>query len=311
MRLLKILLILLSGILLGLINPLGAQVKIAAEPVSKITPAMHEYFLNVTEGAFSTSGELQKNNYERITDQSQSFIKAEEGKSLLRFTAGFSDDLVSIDYCVVYFDQNATNEYNGQLDALKLMNTDFNVPNVYVVTPSGTKISIKALPYGTDTTYIVQLGLSVNKAGEIVFKLKDIEGTFSGMRISLIDQETGKEQDLLNNREYKISLDVGEYHNRFFLNLSNNIVDISDLTKVADWININPYQGILKVNINLPYCEKSILTLHNLIGQTLFIYKINEPGYHEFRPIVKDGIYIVTFNSHNKRISKKIFLSGE
>lgn len=272
---------------------------------------MQGFFVHVADGAYPVTGILRMNNNVRVTNQSQSFIKGEDGKSLLRFTASFSNNLSSPDYCVVYFDPKATNEFDGQLDALKLMNTDISVPNVYVVTPTGRKISIKALPYSPDTSYIVPLGLNIYKSGDIIFRIRDIVGDFVGMRATLLDKVTGTEQGLLNNQEYKISLSAGEYNNRFFLNLSDNIIDIPDFTPVEDWIDIYAFQGILKAEIKLPSCENGTLTIYNLLGQALFIYKIYEPGYHEFNPVIKTGFYIVTFSSNDKRFSKKIFIPNQ
>jgi len=278
---------------------------------SNIIPTMQGFFVHVKDGTYPVTGMLQMNNNVRVTDQSQSFIKGEKSVSLLRFTASFSNNLSSPDYCVVYFDQKATNEFDGQLDALKLMNTDLCVPNVYVVTPSGRKISIKACPYATDTTYIIPLGLKINQAGDVIFRIHDIEGTFSEMRISLIDNVIGTEQDLLNNQEYKVSLSVGEYQNRFFLNFSNSITDIPDNFPGPDLFSIYYSKGVVKVKINNLQGGEGSLMICNLLGQTLYIHKIYGEGYHEFSIYLKDGIYITTFISGTKRSSKKIFIQNQ
>ncbi|MCJ7448506.1 MAG: T9SS type A sorting domain-containing protein [Bacteroidales bacterium] len=281
---------------------------------SNIIPTMQGFFVHVKDGTYPVTGILRMNNNVRVTNQSQSFLKGEKGISLLRFTASFSNNLSSPDYLVVYFDPKATSEFDGQLDALKLMNTDLSVPNVYVVTPNDRKISIKALPYATDTTYSVPLGLKINIAGDVIFKIRDIEGTFSEMRISLIDKVTSTEQDLLNNQEYKISLSVGEYKNRFFLNLSNSITDIPDNFPGPDLFSIYYSQGVLKAKINnlqgAEGADGSIM-IYNLLGQTLFIHKIYEEGYHEFNIYLKDGIYIANFISGKNKIAKKILIKNQ
>lgn len=214
----------------------------------------------------------------------------------------------SPDYSVVYFDPRATNLFDGQLDALKLMNTDLSVPNIYVETPIGTKNSIKAYPYITDTTYIIPLGLKINQSGEIIFKILDLEGAFVEMKISLTDKMTGTEQDLLNSQEYKISLPVGEYQNRFFLNLSNTVTDIPDNTPLSDLYTIYYSQGVLKANItNLEGGEGTLLVC-NILGQIFLTDKIYTEGNHEISRHLKDGVYITVFTSGNTRIAKKILI---
>ena len=279
--------------------------------VSKIIPSMQGFFVHVKDDANPVTGVLSMNNNVRVTNQSQSFIKGDKGRSLLRFTASFSNNLGSPDYSVVYFDPKATSEFDGQLDALKLLNTDMGVPNVYSVTPEGTTISIKALPYAIDTSYIVPLGLIIYQAGDVIFRICAIEGTFSEMRTSLFDKVTGKVQDLLNNQEYKISLNAGEFKNRFFLNMSNVITENPDSFPGPDLFNIYYSQGILHAEINNIQGAYGTLMICNLLGQTLFIQRLYEEGYHEFSTNLKDGIYIAVFISGTKRSSKKIFIPNQ
>lgn len=160
---------------------------------------------------------LTINSFGQVPD-----VKSGSGsKSLIRMTTMFSDNQDAPDYSVIYFDPKATDEFDGQLDALKLMNTDLAVPNVYVITPSNVKLSIKAVPYAADTLYTIPLGLKISKPGDIIFRLQSIVGLFSEMRITITDNFTGTVQDLLNNMEYKVPLAVGEYSDRFVLNITN------------------------------------------------------------------------------------------
>ncbi len=259
-------------------------------------------------------------NNERVTNQSQPFLKGDLTRSLIRLTASFSDNLDNPDCSVIYLDDKATAGFDGQLDALKLMNTDLAVPNLYVETPGSTKTSIKSLPYFTDTTSIVPLGLKTNMQGELIFRVRDIEGEFAGIRISLTDKVAGTEQDLLDNQEYKITLTEGEYNDRFFLNLCNTITDIPDDTSKAiidgipennpssDFFGIYYSNGILKANIYNLEGGKGTLFVCNLLGQALLINKFFGEGYHEFSQYLKDGIYITVVITGNRKITKKLLI---
>jgi hypothetical protein len=275
---------------------------------SNIIPSMQGFMVHVTDGAFPVTGVLQMDNNSRVTDQSQPFIKGEKSISLLRFTASFTNNPDSPDYSVVYFDPKATDTFDGQLDALKLMNTDLSVPNIYVETPNETKISIKAFPYITDTTYIIPLGLKINQPGEIIFKIREIEGAFMEMKISITDIIAGKDQNLLNNQEYTISLSEGEYNNRFFLNLSNSITGIPDNNPLSELYTIYYSQGVLKANITNLYGGEGTLLICNILGQIFLTDKIYTEGYHEISRHLKDGIYITVFTSGNTRVTKKILI---
>ena len=109
---------------------------------------MQGFFVHVSDGAYPVTGTLGLDNSVRISDLTHSFIKSDpdESKPLLRLTASFSDDPASTDPAVIYFVDNAETSFDNKFDALKLMNTDLNVPNLYGVGSDGSKLSINALP---------------------------------------------------------------------------------------------------------------------------------------------------------------------
>ena len=109
--------------------------------------------MHVSDGTYPVTGTLAMNNSVRVTDLTHSFIKSDgiNPDSLLRLTSGFADDPASKDPVVIYFDEKALNAFDGQLDALKLMNTDLKVPNLYAMSSDGKKLSISALPFSSDT----------------------------------------------------------------------------------------------------------------------------------------------------------------
>jgi hypothetical protein len=252
-----------------------------------------------------------------------------DSKALVRMTASFSDNPDAPDFSVVYFDPNSTSEFDGHLDALKLFNTDLAVPNIYILTPSEVKISIKALPYAADTLYSVPLGLNISKAGDVIFRILNIEGIFSEMKISITDNSTGTVQDLLNGQEFKIPLDAGEYTERFVLNISNvtevipeivaDIPDtlpempevvtaISESDQPSDNFSVYYANDILNAEISDLGGRDGSLMLFSLSGQMLLMRKIYSEGHHEFISHVKNGIYLASFNSGNLTTTKKIMI---
>ena len=280
---------------------------------NNIIPSMQGFFIHVSDGSWPVTGTFGLDNSTRITDKTHPFAKSgeEDEKSIVRLIAGYSDDITSFDPLVIYYDEKATYNFDGQLDALKLYNTDMNVTNFYVFGDDGSRLSIDAIPYTGDSLCTLRLGLKTEKSGNIIFRIKDISGIYLNNTIYLSDVITGINQELNPDRQqYEVNLPAGDYQNRFFINFSNYITDIPKNINDIDWFNVYSSGGILKAEINLPDGEPGMFIIYDLTGRKLFNRKIYSPGYYEFNPKLSNGIYIVSFTSGNKRISKKLFIKG-
>ena len=245
-------------------------------------------------------------------DHSQIFSKSVNKGSvpLMRLAATFSETPDLPDNTVIYFDERATNEFDGQLDAFKAMSSDLRIPSLFTVTPTGTNLSINALPPVGNTLCKVPLGLKIDKNGFITIKISDIDASLLQMRISLTDIVSGTDLALITNVEYKIYLPSGEYKNRFFINLSNITTDIYDGDTNIEAFSVYSSYGLLRTEINNITGKEGTLRVFNLLGQSIFVGKVHETGYHEFTPDLIDGIYIITYNSGNFLSSKKIVIKN-
>ncbi|HUS86911.1 MAG TPA: hypothetical protein VMW76_06715, partial [Bacteroidales bacterium] len=182
--------------------------------------------------------------------------------------------------------------------------------NLYAWGADGTKLSIDALPENPDTLRTIPLGLKTNIDGNIVFRIIDIGEELPGMKINISDMVSGTENDLLNNKEYSVYLISGEYKDRFFLNVSGKITEIPDTSSNNNLFSVYSSHGVIKAYINTDRIGSGLLSIYNLIGQVLIVKKIFDPGYYEFNPGIKDGIYIVSFVSRVFQDSKKIFIQN-
>jgi hypothetical protein len=275
-------------------------------------PSMQGFFIHVSDGSYPVTGILGLNNSVRVTDLTHPFVKSDEKSPtpLIRLGATFADDPASTDPMVIYFDEKAQTGFDSYLDALKLMNTDYYRPNLYAFGADGTKLSINALPENQDTLYTIPLGLKTNIDGDIVFRIINISEELPGMKINISDVISGTETDLLNNYEYNVYLEAGEYKNRFFLNISEKRDEIPDTTSNNSLFTVYSSHGVLTVYVNTDKTGSGLLSIYNLAGQVLFVNEIIEPGYYEFNPGLKDGIYIVRFMSVKYQDSKKIFIQN-
>jgi fibronectin-binding autotransporter adhesin len=280
---------------------------------TNIIPSMQGFFVHVSDGAYPVTGSLGMTNSIRINDLTHAFLK--KGKAgpsqLIRIAASFTDDANSTDPAVIYFEEFATDAMDSKYDALKLMNTDVKVPNIFSMISGGRKLSINALPFLTGSSLQVSLGIRANRAGTIRFRILDIDETTASLGVSLFDAVTGISQNLLGVNEYQVTLATGEYLNRFYLNLGSVITGAQMEKKTGPLFDIYITKGILRAEIETMPGPKGELILYNILGQPVIKERINGPGIYEFSTGLKDGLYIATLISGDQKYAKKIFIRGQ
>jgi hypothetical protein len=226
----------------------------------------------------------------------------------VRFEAGYSDDPASFDPTVIYLEANATCNFDGKYDAYKLLGNNIYMTNFYTFGCDSSKISINALPLPGDGPYRIRLGIKTERDADIIFRIRDLVGDFLYKSISILDAVTGKSQSLLHSKEYLVNLKAGHYQDRFYIILSNAINTEVMVSLAPENFKIFPSGGSLMVEINSPVTFPGLITIYNLMGQPLLQFEIQDNGYHEYNHTLECGIYIVTFRSGNRMISKKIFI---
>ncbi len=276
---------------------------------TNIIPSMQGFFVHVMDGVYPVTGTLGMNNAIRINDQTHPFLKSnEETNSLFfRLTTTYTDSPRSSDPMVIYFDEYATTEFDSDFDALKLMNTDLGITNLYSLLPDGEKLSINALPAMIDSLITIPLGLNIYRSGDLSFKITDFENLLVDMKIYLHDALTGQNLNLLANQEYKVNLQAGEYDNRFSLRLLNCPQDLPK-TDPSDFFNVYYFNGTLEANIGYLGGHDGVLYLQDMSGRNLLTSKVSGNGCYKFNPRVSDGIYIVALLSGNDVKTKKILI---
>ena len=223
---------------------------------SNIIPAMQGYFIHVSNGTYPVSGSLTFSNPARINNLNPLFHNPvhESTAPLLRFTAGFEGISGNHDPMVIYFAGSATWNFDKDYDALKLMNTDWLVPNLYAISPDKYNLSIYALPPLTDTINIIPLGLETEKAGSISFRATDIENFPSNLYVYFADSKTVALQNLLLNKDISLNLDAGDYRDRFSLIFS--LKDLQYNPGSKEYFYAYSYKEMLYIYMRLDAGEK-------------------------------------------------------
>jgi hypothetical protein len=274
-----------------------------------IIPAMQGFFVHVSSG--QSSGTLGMNNNVRIDKPNPTFKSADaDARKILRFSAAFDAAQSLKDPLVLYFDPAATTGFDSESDALKLMNTDPSVPNMYTVSDDNQRLSISGMPLPSDSLTGIPVGIQTLKDGWISFTAKSIDQLPSAYSIFLFDKEKNTYSDLRLNAAYRFYLKAGDYSKRFMLLLSTNGLPAPPVS--ADKLfTVTRSGGNYQAVIGLKEGQNGTLYIRNMAGQT--IREVSAAGGQtvEIGSGAMNGVYIVTLVSGNRVYSEKTLIRKE
>ncbi len=275
---------------------------------SGIIPSMQGFFVHVSDGTFPVTGTLEVSDGVRINDLTHSFLKsaAVNSRFMIRVSAAFTDDGASADPLVVCFDDAAEKTFDSRYDALKLLNTDMMVTNFYSVLPSGKKLSVNSLPYSTDTTYNIPLGLIIYRDGEVRFRIREVENLPVEGNLFFRDALTGANVNLLKESEYKAVLKQGEYNGRFSLVYVKNVTGVADEVLADDLFTAYVSGGIVKARVGFVEGTEGRMTVYDVSGRSVYTKIVYEPGNYDLPVEVKQGVYIIRYSTGNRQRSVKL-----
>jgi hypothetical protein len=274
---------------------------------TNIIPSMQGFFVHVTDGSFPITGTLGMANSVRTNDLNPTFKAATiDSRPILRFTASFDEKNSLNDPFVIYFDQQTTLNFDKEKDALKMMNTDLAVPNVYAISSDLRKLSIDGMPEPVDTTKI-PLGINILKDGWVNFVTKDIQSLSYNLNLFLVDKEKNLTQNLRKNPSYRFYLQAGEYNQRFellFLKTDGTIAPtLSDNLFVITQIS-----GTVLVKVNLPDNEDGKLYVSNMLGQIMLEKEVTNLQSVDISTGINSGVYVVTMKAGIRTQSEKTLI---
>lgn len=270
-----------------------------------IIPAMQGFFVHVTDGSFPVTAQLTLNNSARSNDLSAVFHKP-ASLPLLRLSAGFADESSTSDPTVFYFDYDATTTFNKNLDALKLMNTNSDVPNLYAVSEDSRKLSIEAFDYPHDNFTVLPLGLKIQRSGYITFNARNILLIPETIHIYLLDNEKGVYQDLRRRPDYRLFLEAGTYENRFSVVFSLKDLNSNSIDDEVFDVYISGADLVISTNIQTD--ENSALVITNMLGLEISSRQFMGNGRYEINSSLSSGMYVVSLFANKEVYSKKIII---
>ena len=272
---------------------------------SSIIPSMQGFFVHVSDG--TTQGTLGITNAARVENFSQEFHKSSQGKRvhLIRINAGFEGEEI-LDPTVIYFHYKASESFDNQLDAYKLMNTHPDVPSFYSLTPKNEELSINAIASSLHKGHVrIPLGYRALRSGNLKLQLQDLDLP-SGAYIYLVDLEKELYLDLSEKIVYSTPVGKGSSNSRFEIVLSDNAISNPDLLLNIP-MSVYGNKEKLTVTLNLEKEGPSEITLSTLSGQVLKSITTSSRKV-EIEGIRSAGVYIISLKSGEIHYTKKILI---
>ena len=290
---------------------IGSSGAVLSPPQTQYIPVMTSFMINNNYVNLDRSGIYLSNLDRKVTPEAlgtYAYKKSSCKYPLIRLAAFMSDNIESRDESVVYFNQNATTEYNIKFDVPKLMNTDLLYPNIYSLA-SENRVASKGFPELKEDM-VIPVGFSVNTEGKYTIKASDINNLPAGTHVYLIDTKRSISQDLTIAPSYSFSFD-GTDDNRFFLKFAMKQSAISNQQSAKELCNIYSSENTLFVNYSNPDNEKVALSIYDITGQNLKEVSILSRFIGTQFSIhldVAPGVYFVKVITTSKVYTQKVYI---
>lgn len=266
-----------------------------------IVAAMQGFFVRATG-----SGNLSVNNTARVNNLNPAFYKTLSNTPLLRLQGYPSQNSSYSDETVIYFDPQATGDFDGSYDAYKLMNNSPNLPNIYTSYNASPALSINGMPPLSNTDVVIPLGFLTQTNGNFTINASEILNFDPSLHIYLEDNQMSAIQDLTTNPAYTFSMNANAPQYRFFIRFSPSIltgIEENGSSFVDAWASGKD----IYVNYSNSSLQPAEISVYNMLGQT--VISGTQEGRGTMRYTVdKPGCYIINVISTNGSYQKKVVI---
>jgi hypothetical protein len=190
----------------------------------------------------------------------------------------------------------------------KLMNTDNNVPNIYVISSeSGIGSRENSLQGISElkNDMLIPLGFDVITDGNYTINASEIVNFPAGTHVYLEDLKNNASQDLTIKPSYTFAINKGDEDNRFYLKFG---VGSSGLGANAEMFDAYSNNNIIIVNYNNPANDQATLSIYNLLGQNVRDNIVIGNGTYRLSMGVAPGAYLVRLITNDRVYIKKVYL---
>jgi hypothetical protein len=197
------------------------------------------------------------------------------------------------DETVIRFSDEATEDFDGDLDAIKMFSFDEDYPQLYSVS-NGKEMSINSLPFSS----AVSIPLEIKGKDGDVMTITATE-TANYEVVNLKDNYTGT---IANLKE-------GSYNFTYLSAVSDRFELFFNITGIEDNSTSNDVR-IFSTNNNvrvvLDNIQKADITIYNLLGQVIENRSTNSAVTNI--PVKKSGYYLVKVDDGSNVTTQKVFI---
>ena len=219
---------------------------------------------------------------------------------------GFDSSIGAHRQILVGADPNTTNQFDIGYDA-PIFDLDGD-DMCWVI--SNSQFVIQGVP-NFDDTQIIPLHITIANAGLSTIKIDGLENIPNTTKIYLYDNLTGI-YHALREIDFKISLAIGEYSNRFSLRFADKTLKADDFTSPESiLIYFTNNAKILNIKNNFTDATVNKVFLFNLLGQSITNWDLEEQKQNTIQIPIKNvpsGAYIVKVKTTKGVFSKKIII---
>ncbi|MGY0035639.1 T9SS type A sorting domain-containing protein [Pedobacter sp. NJ-S-72] len=140
--------------------------------------------------------------------------------------------------------------------------------------------------------------------------MRNIENLPADLQAYLHDDKNGTDQMLQENTKIGLSLNSGNYENRFSLRFGPARTIVTPISS-TDIFQVYTADRAIMVKIALEKEQQGDLIITNMIGQVLSRQKANGNGTYEINISAAGAVYVVSFITSSSVHSKKIFFNNQ
>ena len=246
------------------------------------------FFVQVTEG--NNTGTLTMNN-DVCVHNDVGFLKNNipEAQGLIRLQLTQNN---MVDDAIIRFNSQATEDFDGEYDALKLSSYVTNRPQIYSIT--NDRLAINTLPPAVETIEVEVKGVDDE---EMIISMTEINNLGN---VYLKDKLTGIDTDL-SFEDYTFIYDK-YFTNRFTLHFLITDVDETLLSEIP----FIAYSENNSIKIKFEDSDNYSVSIFNLLGQELYQHQ----NIHSQITIsnLNTGYYMIIVSNGTETTIKKIIL---
>jgi hypothetical protein len=216
------------------------------------------------------------------------------------------------DETLVWFNEKATNSFDGNFDASKLFSSEAGFDQIYTWFGS-EKFGINGIPFPA-RTIIIPVAVKFLRSGS---DYKIIASQLQGLDdylVTLTDKGNANlTVNLKNTDRYTFSSEAGTFTDRFFLTITNIFTDIPDIIVPDKVFNLFVFNKILNIELLTNEWEgrSSTISIYDLTGRKV-LQQNNVEWYKGERKQISlnnlPGIYIVEIKAVKQKFVSRIVI---